>query len=138
MKNLRLSPVKAAMQPTSTVTFHTIASPLSESNVNLTDELLTNRYRGLFPRGTKLPGREADYSPPRSAELENGGAIPPLPHMSSLSTRTTLPLLTLHLRILTNVKATKVQHALLKPLSHRDRYSSTHGGEVSMHGAKCA
>jgi hypothetical protein len=31
-------------------------------------------------------GHEADYSPPSSAEVKNGGAIPPLPHASSLST----------------------------------------------------
>jgi hypothetical protein len=28
-------------------------------------------------------GREADLSPPSSAEIKNGGAIPALPHMSS-------------------------------------------------------
>jgi hypothetical protein len=30
----------------------------------------------------KRPGREADQSPPSSVEVKNGGAIPPLPHMS--------------------------------------------------------
>jgi hypothetical protein len=30
--------------------------------------------------GVKRPGREADHSPPSSAEVRNGGAIPPLPH----------------------------------------------------------
>jgi hypothetical protein len=29
------------------------------------------------------PGREADHSPPSSAEVKNGGAVPPLLHMSS-------------------------------------------------------
>jgi hypothetical protein len=29
-------------------------------------------------RGVKLLGREADYSPPSSAEIKNGGAMPPL------------------------------------------------------------
>jgi hypothetical protein len=29
------------------------------------------------------PRREADHSSPTSAEVKNGGAIPPLPHMSS-------------------------------------------------------
>jgi hypothetical protein len=29
------------------------------------------------------PGREDDHSPPSSAEVKNGGAIPPLPHMCS-------------------------------------------------------
>jgi hypothetical protein len=31
----------------------------------------------------KWPGREADHSPPSSAEVKNVGAVPPLPHMSS-------------------------------------------------------
>jgi hypothetical protein len=31
----------------------------------------------------KRPGREADHSPPSSAEVKNGGAIPPLSHMPS-------------------------------------------------------
>jgi hypothetical protein len=43
---------------------------------------LSNGYRGLFPRG-KRQGREADHSPPSSADVKNGGAIPPLPPMSS-------------------------------------------------------
>jgi hypothetical protein len=29
--------------------------------------------------GVKPQGREADYSPPSSAEIKNDGAIPPLP-----------------------------------------------------------
>jgi hypothetical protein len=33
--------------------------------------------------GVKRPGREADYSSPFSAEVKNGGAIPPLSHTSS-------------------------------------------------------
>jgi hypothetical protein len=33
--------------------------------------------------GVKLQGREADHSPPSSAEVKNGGAIPSLPHMSA-------------------------------------------------------
>jgi hypothetical protein len=46
------------------------------------------------PGEGKRKGREADHSPPSSAEVKNGGAIPPLPHMSSwrrakLSTGTT-------------------------------------------------
>jgi hypothetical protein len=40
-------------------------------------------YRGLS-RGAKRPGREADHSSPSSAEVKNSGAIPSLPHMSSL------------------------------------------------------
>jgi hypothetical protein len=33
----------------------------------------------------KRPGREADHSPPSNAEVENGGAIRPLPYTSSWS-----------------------------------------------------
>jgi hypothetical protein len=36
-----------------------------------------------LPPGVKQSGREADHSPPSSAEVKNGGAIPPLPHTSS-------------------------------------------------------
>jgi hypothetical protein len=32
--------------------------------------LLSSGYRGLFPRGLKRPWREADHSPPTSAELK--------------------------------------------------------------------
>jgi hypothetical protein len=31
--------------------------------------------------GVMRKGREADYSPPPSAEVKKGGAIPPLPHI---------------------------------------------------------
>jgi hypothetical protein len=37
---------------------------------------------GSFPK-VKRQEREADHSPPSSAEVKNGGAIRPLPHMSS-------------------------------------------------------
>jgi hypothetical protein len=37
---------------------------------------------GSFP-GLKRPGREVDRSPLSSAEVKKGGAIPPLPNMSS-------------------------------------------------------
>jgi hypothetical protein len=38
-----------------------------------------------YPIGTRgsFPGGEADHIPPSSAELKNGGAMPPLPHTSS-------------------------------------------------------
>jgi hypothetical protein len=39
---------------------------------------LFNGYRGFVPRE-----RETAHSRPSSAEVENGGAMPPLPHMSS-------------------------------------------------------
>jgi hypothetical protein len=38
---------------------------------------------GDFPPGIKRPGREADHSPSSSAQIKNGGAIPPLTHLSS-------------------------------------------------------
>jgi hypothetical protein len=41
------------------------------------------RVLGTLSSGVKRPGREADQSPRFSAEVKNGGAIPPLPHMSS-------------------------------------------------------
>jgi hypothetical protein len=34
-------------------------------------------------RGVKKLGREFNYSPPSSADVKNGGAIPPLSHTSS-------------------------------------------------------
>jgi hypothetical protein len=39
--------------------------------------LVFNGYRCSFPR-LKLPKREADHSPPSSAQVKNNGAIPPL------------------------------------------------------------
>jgi hypothetical protein len=38
---------------------------------------------GALSLHVKQPGREADNSPPSSAEVKNGGAITPLPHTSS-------------------------------------------------------
>jgi hypothetical protein len=38
---------------------------------------------GAISPGVKGPGRETDHSPPSSADVKNGGAIPPLPHMFS-------------------------------------------------------
>jgi hypothetical protein len=38
---------------------------------------------GGFSPEVKWQGHEADHSPPTSAEVKKGGAIPPLPHMSS-------------------------------------------------------
>jgi hypothetical protein len=38
---------------------------------------------GVLSSGIKRPEREADLSPPSSAEDKNGGAIPPRPHMPS-------------------------------------------------------
>jgi hypothetical protein len=44
--------------------------------------LLSNGHQGVS-LGRKWPGREAEDSPPSSAEVKKGGAIPPLLHMSS-------------------------------------------------------
>jgi hypothetical protein len=38
---------------------------------------------GALSLGIKWQGHEAGFSPLSSAEGKNGGAIPPLPHMSS-------------------------------------------------------
>jgi hypothetical protein len=38
---------------------------------------------GTISPGVKRPGREGDHSPPSSAEVKNGLAIPSLSHMSS-------------------------------------------------------
>jgi hypothetical protein len=37
--------------------------------------------RGSFSGGVKWHGREVDHSPPSSAEIKKGGAIPPLHSM---------------------------------------------------------
>jgi hypothetical protein len=44
--------------------------------------LLYNGYRGVSSPGVKWLEREADHYPPSSGEVKNGGAIPPLHHMS--------------------------------------------------------
>jgi hypothetical protein len=41
------------------------------------------RVPGAFSLGVKRQWREADQSSSSIAEVKNGGAIPPLPHMSS-------------------------------------------------------
>jgi hypothetical protein len=38
---------------------------------------------GTLPPGVKRERREDGHSPPSSADVKNGGTIPPLPHMSS-------------------------------------------------------
>jgi hypothetical protein len=38
---------------------------------------------GALPPGLKPPGRDADQSPPFSAEVKNDGGIPPLPQAFS-------------------------------------------------------
>jgi hypothetical protein len=44
---------------------------------------MTNQYWGLISSEIKKLGREADRSPPSIAEVRNGGAVPPFPHISS-------------------------------------------------------
>jgi hypothetical protein len=41
------------------------------------------RLPGVLSPRVKRQGSEADHSPPSSAEVKNGGAMPPLPHKSS-------------------------------------------------------
>jgi hypothetical protein len=41
---------------------------------------------GSLSLRVKWPGRDADDSPLSSAEVKNGGAIPPLPHTFGRST----------------------------------------------------
>jgi hypothetical protein len=43
----------------------------------------TQWVSGEISPGAKRLGREADHSPPSSAEVKNGGAMPSLPHTSS-------------------------------------------------------
>jgi hypothetical protein len=38
---------------------------------------------GVLSLGAMWPGREADHSPPSSAEVKMRGSTPPLPNMSS-------------------------------------------------------
>jgi hypothetical protein len=45
--------------------------------------LLSNGYRRALFLRIRQPCREADHSPPSSAEVKHGGAIPPLPHTPS-------------------------------------------------------
>jgi hypothetical protein len=45
--------------------------------------LLPNGYQAFFSLGVKRPGLEANHSPPCSAEIKNGDAIPPLPKTCS-------------------------------------------------------
>jgi hypothetical protein len=40
-------------------------------------------YRAVVSTGIKLQEREADHSPPSSAEFKNDGAIPPIPDVPS-------------------------------------------------------
>jgi hypothetical protein len=42
---------------------------------------------GALSPGVKLPGREANHSPPTNAEVKNGGAIPPLPPYAFIESR---------------------------------------------------
>jgi hypothetical protein len=55
--------------------------------------------QGSLP-GVQRPGREADHSPPSSAEVKKSGVIPPLPirlhdvMLNSLNTGTIIPFFT--------------------------------------------
>jgi hypothetical protein len=43
----------------------------------------TLRLRGAVSMGVKQRGPETDNLPPYRAEVNNGGAVPPLPHICS-------------------------------------------------------
>jgi hypothetical protein len=45
-------------------------SPYHPDWLWVSPNLLSNEYWGLFPLGVKRPGREADHSPPTSAEIK--------------------------------------------------------------------
>jgi hypothetical protein len=45
-----------------------------------TEVILTVAVPGAVSVGVKREGLEAEHSPPSSAEVRNGGAIPPLLH----------------------------------------------------------
>jgi hypothetical protein len=60
------------------VLFSTTSSPTLGST-----KLSIQCLRGAISPGVKLPGREADYSSPSSAEVKSGGPIPLFPYMSS-------------------------------------------------------
>jgi hypothetical protein len=42
----------------------------------------TQWVQGAISLGAQRPGCEADHSPPSTAKVKNGGAIPPLSHTS--------------------------------------------------------
>jgi hypothetical protein len=55
-------------------------------------ELRIQRMSGTISPEVQRQGREADCSPPSSAEVKNGEAIPPLPHVFIVFTRKLLGL----------------------------------------------
>jgi hypothetical protein len=59
------------------------SSPQLPDGVGAPPSLLSIRYRGAISPEIKRLGRDTDHSHRSSSEVENGGAIPPLPHMSS-------------------------------------------------------
>jgi hypothetical protein len=60
-------------------TFSALRRP--DKNLGLTSPLIQWVPRGSFP-GVRRPGLEADHSSPNIAEVNNGGAMLPLPHTS--------------------------------------------------------
>jgi hypothetical protein len=54
----------------------------SRPALGYTQPLIQRVPEALSP-WVKRPGLKANYSPPISVEVKNGGALPPLPHMSS-------------------------------------------------------
>jgi hypothetical protein len=64
--------------PGSATLFSTVFRPTLEPT-----QPLIQWVQGALSPGVKRQGREADRSPPSSAEVKKGGATPPLPNMSS-------------------------------------------------------
>jgi hypothetical protein len=62
------------------------SSPRRPDRLRGQPNLLSNGYRGLFPPGVKRQGREADHSPPRSAEVKKMWINTPTPHTPSWRT----------------------------------------------------
>jgi hypothetical protein len=61
--------------------------PSGESNFSILHSVQTQpsiqMILGAFSLGVKRQGNEADHAPPSSAEVTNGGVIPPHTHTSS-------------------------------------------------------
>jgi hypothetical protein len=67
--------------PAGATDFSVLHSVQTGSGANPASDLMGTG--GLFPLGLKRSGRAADHSPQSSAEVKNGGPVPPLTHTSS-------------------------------------------------------
>jgi hypothetical protein len=69
-----------AIPPLLHVCSQRVASLMKHGVEIMCNRIRPNGYRGLS-LGVRRPGREPDHSPPPSAEVKHGGAIPPLSHV---------------------------------------------------------